>query len=183
LKGHGEVVHAALPIETAEMALLRIVHAASLPDPGDLARRLASGEATVASAPATAPFTPVEPKLPATVAEIVELFEANNRHMLAASVRNRLRPVRLDPPELVVSAATPLPTEFVRDLSNELKAVTGRAWKVTTDTAPGAPTLAETSVATKEAERADVLASPLVAAAFEAFPDAELIGWTNQRSA
>ena len=32
------------------------------------------------------------------------------------------------------------------------------------------------------AEREAVLASPVVAAAIEAFPDAELIGWNNVRS-
>jgi DNA polymerase-3 subunit gamma/tau len=41
LKGHDEVARAALPIEACEMALLRVIHAASLPDPGELARRLA----------------------------------------------------------------------------------------------------------------------------------------------
>ena len=42
LKGHEEVGRAALPIETAEMALLRVIHASTLPDPGELARRIAA---------------------------------------------------------------------------------------------------------------------------------------------
>src|SRR3546814_10833301 len=40
LKGHDEVANAAMPIEACEMALLRVVPAAGLPDPGELARML-----------------------------------------------------------------------------------------------------------------------------------------------
>ena len=58
LKGYAEVQSAPLPLEAAEMALLRMVYAAGLPDPGALMRRLEAGEgaATVAP-PAPAPRT------------------------------------------------------------------------------------------------------------------------------
>lgn len=39
LKGRAEVASAARPLEAAEMALLRLCHAAGLPDPAELARR------------------------------------------------------------------------------------------------------------------------------------------------
>ena len=185
LKGHDEVARAALPIETAEMALLRVVHAGSLPDPADLARRLVSGESVAApSAPAAAPPPAAAPQatLPDSVQAIHDLLDAKGRVRLANDVRNRLRLIRLTPPELVASAATPLPVDFLRDLGEALKDATGRTWKVSADAAPGAPTLAEQAAAAKEADRAAVLASPLVAAALEHFPDAELIGWTNPRS-
>ncbi|WOK36653.1 DNA polymerase III subunit gamma/tau [Sphingomonas sp. C3-2] len=62
LKGHDEVVRASMPIEAAEMAILRVIHASQLPDPGELARKIAGGEpipmpmpAAAASAPAPAP--------------------------------------------------------------------------------------------------------------------------------
>jgi DNA polymerase-3 subunit gamma/tau len=44
LKGLAEVQAAPLPIQAAEMALLRIVHASSLPDPADLVRKLTQTE-------------------------------------------------------------------------------------------------------------------------------------------
>ncbi len=47
LKGHAEVETAPLPQEAAEMALLRMVHAAGLPDPGELVRRLEGAQTTV----------------------------------------------------------------------------------------------------------------------------------------
>ena len=174
LKGHDEVARAALPIETAEMALLRVIHASSLPDPGDLARQIASG--AVPTAPAK-PATPAEAPLPANVSDLAALLEANNRDRLAADVRNRLRPVRFEPPDIVASAATPLPIEFLRELATELRAITGRTWKVTSEAVAGEPTLAEQRLANEDAERTAVLASPIVAAAMEAFPDAVLERW------
>ena len=43
LKGHDEVVRANSPIEAAEMALLRVLHAANMPDPGELLALLQQG--------------------------------------------------------------------------------------------------------------------------------------------
>src|SRR5687768_15069988 len=54
LKGLAEVHAAPMPLEAAEMALLRVIHAADLPDPGQLAEQLANGEAAPAR-PAEAP--------------------------------------------------------------------------------------------------------------------------------
>ena len=45
LKGLSEIETSAMPMEAAEMGLLRVVHASQLPDPGELLRRLQSGEA------------------------------------------------------------------------------------------------------------------------------------------
>src|SRR5690349_3729166 len=44
LKGLGEVHNAPMPLEACEMALLRVIHASELPDPGQLAEKLAGGE-------------------------------------------------------------------------------------------------------------------------------------------
>ena len=48
LKGHDEAVRSAMPLEAAEMALLRIVHAAELPDPAELLKRMGNGKAIAA---------------------------------------------------------------------------------------------------------------------------------------
>lgn len=52
LKGLGEVQAAPQPLAAAEMVLIRLMHAANLPDPADLVRRLAEGGSV--AAPATA---------------------------------------------------------------------------------------------------------------------------------
>ena len=56
LKGLAEVHAAPMPLEAAEMALLRVIHAAELPDPGAVLEKLASGEAVAA------PRAPRRPK-------------------------------------------------------------------------------------------------------------------------
>jgi DNA polymerase-3 subunit gamma/tau len=55
LKGHGEVVSAINPRDACDMALLRVVHAAEMPDPSELARMLAGGAPVINSVPMTAP--------------------------------------------------------------------------------------------------------------------------------
>ena len=54
LKGQEEVARASVPLDAADMALLRVVHAATLPDPGELARMIGEGVFT-APPPASAP--------------------------------------------------------------------------------------------------------------------------------
>jgi DNA polymerase-3 subunit gamma/tau len=181
LKGHDEVARAALPIEACEMALLRVVHASQLPDPGELARQLAAGgpaqiavPAAATAAPTPAPTASIEPALPATIDEIIALIEKSGEFGLAVKLERSASVIRIAPPELVLSAARPLPADMVRDLTVELKNCTGRAWKVTTEAAPGAPTIKERRGEAREGLRADILASPVVKAAFEAFPDAVL---------
>jgi DNA polymerase-3 subunit gamma/tau len=51
LKGLGEVQAAPQPLAAAEMVLIRLMHAAHLPDPADLVRRLSDGNGASAPAP------------------------------------------------------------------------------------------------------------------------------------
>ncbi len=195
LRGHDEVAKAALPIEACEMALLRVIHASQLPDPGELARQIASGAVQVSApaqsaaqssaspsaspAAASAPAASAEPRLPATMAELAEHLEANRRILLAQQVRDYLRPVRFDGPEMEFGAARPLPQEFERELTAALRESTGVNWRIRCVEGATARTLREEQAARDAAERENVLASPIVAAAMQAFPDAELIGWSK----
>ncbi|WP_394652771.1 DNA polymerase III subunit gamma/tau [uncultured Sphingomonas sp.] len=180
LKGHDEVARAALPIETAEMALLRVIHAASLPDPGELARQIASGGVPGPAVGQSAPTAPVAPApaaeavLPASLRDVHTLLDASDRMRLAVDVWHRLRVVSFAFPEIILSNLTPLPADLPKELAAELRALTGKPWKVTLSPTPGDPTLAEQSAAAQDAARAAVLASPMVAAALAAFPGAEL---------
>lgn len=183
LKGHDEVARAALPIETAEMALLRVIHAASLPDPGELARQIAAGGvatpamgqgASPAPAAPAAPTASAEPALPADLRDVHTLLDGANRMRLAVDVWHRLRVVSFAFPDIILSNLNPLPAELPKELATELRTLTGRAWKVTLSPTPGDPTLAEQSAAAEDAARAAVLATPMVAAALAAFPNAEL---------
>ncbi|HEX8469122.1 MAG TPA: DNA polymerase III subunit gamma/tau [Allosphingosinicella sp.] len=179
LKGLAEVHGAPMPLEAAEMALLRVIHASELPDPGALIEKLASGEAGPARA---APAQAAPPAMPATFRDMVEALEAKGRRHLAQQLHDYARPVAYAPPELVLSLKGPIAT---RDLALALKEVTGQAWQVRTEDDGGEPTLQEQEQAAKKAEEQSVLETPLVKAALEAFPGAELARYNldEQRSA
>ena len=182
LKGHDEVVRAALPIEAAEMALLRCIHASTLPDPGELARKLASG-AVAAPSPAPAPPpAPAKEGAPAEFAGLVALLEDKGHHAVAAQLSHSARVVRYAAPELVLSSSRPLSADMVRDVADACKRATGQGWRVTMVDEPGAPTLREAQKAAEDAERQAVWDSPVVQAARAAFPDTELESWTSKRS-
>ena len=185
LKGHDEVAHAALPIEAAEMALLRLIHASQLPDPGDLARRLADGVApatpapmAAAAAPTPAPVAERAPALPTSFADLVALLGDKAHLLLAERLKNCASVVRYEPPSLVLSSARPIPGGMMDELGPALRDATGVKWQVTLENAPGTPTLVEAAKVAETAERDAVLATPLVRAVLEAFPDAVLEGWT-----
>jgi DNA polymerase-3 subunit gamma/tau len=187
LKGLGEVQSAAMPIEAAEMALLRVIHASELPDPAALMERLANGETVAARTPSTAPAEAQGAlmKAPADYHGLIALLEQGGKRQLAQQLHDFAGLVRYEPPELVVRPTKPLPGDFPRDVAAALKALTGTAWKVEVSDAPAQPTMLEAEKAAAEDLRQSVLDSPLVKAAFEAFPDAELTGYTidEQRSA
>ncbi|NML04594.1 DNA polymerase III subunit gamma/tau [Sphingomonas sp. G-3-2-10] len=182
LRGHDEVARAVLPIEAAEMALLRVIHASQLPDPGELAKQIASGAITVGAAASPAAAASAEPAMPRDMAELAQHLETNNRYSLAEQVRHLLRPIRFDGTEVEFASTRPLPIDFVRELSAAMRETTGKNWKLLTGSDTSGKTLREIEAENAAAERNAVLSSPLVAAALEAFPDAELIGWTKTGS-
>lgn len=188
LKGHDEVAKAALPIEAAEMALLRAIHASTLPDPGELARQIASGRIAAAPSAVAAPAPPAAPVAaerqgpPADFAGLVELLEDNGHHAVAAQLSNGARVVRYAAPELILSGSRPMSADTLRDVADALKKTTGHVWKIALEDAPGAPTLREQAKADEEATRQAILDTPLVKAAFAAFPEAELEAWPGKRS-
>jgi DNA polymerase-3 subunit gamma/tau len=192
LKGLQEVHQAPMPLEAAEMALLRVIHAAEVPDPGALLEKLANGEAVSvpggAGAPAAAPAAAVQaaaPQAPADFPALVERLESGGKHALAQQLHDYCGLVRYEPPELVVRPAKPLSGDFTRDLAAALKGMTGSAWQVRASDEPARPTLLEQEKTAKDALRQSVLDAPLVRAALEAFPGAELAGYSidEQRSA
>ncbi|MGA1797516.1 DNA polymerase III subunit gamma/tau [Sphingomonas sp. 4RDLI-65] len=204
LKGHDEVAKAALPIEAAEMALLRAIYASTLPDPGELARQIASGAAP-AAAPTSPPPPPARPSgeappwnagsaakapepvatgpiLPPTFEALVDLLDESGGLAIAARLRHGARVVSYAPPEFALSGSRPVSADTLAELNTLLKTVTRTAWKVSIVDAPGAPTLREAQDAADAAVRQAILESPIMKAAVAAFPDAQLESWPGQRS-
>ena len=194
LKGLTEVNSAPSPLEAAEMAMLRTIHASELPDPGSLIEKLQGGEGvsapsasrgSAASAPGPVSQTSAVSRAPDTFAALVDFLSANGKPHIAQQLHDYAGVVRYAPPELVIKPAKPLAGDFVRDLAAALKSVTGDLWQVSASDGPAEPTLLDQEKAQAEELRQSVLASPVVKAAFDAFPDAELTHFdlNDQRSA
>ncbi|MET0249402.1 MAG: DNA polymerase III subunit gamma/tau [Sphingobium sp.] len=187
LKGHDEVAAASLPLEACEMALLRVLHAASMPDPGEIARMLREGVPALTaaseisgggdnSAPAAA--------LPSRIEDIIALVE-EKKASLAGHLHDCCALVSLAPPDIEVRLTNPWPYgDFRRDLEQVLNAATGARWTVRLAESGGAPTLLEQQRQRLGEERAAVLETPVVKAALAAFPEADfdrIEQWSAER--
>ena len=181
LKGLSDVQAAPDPQEAATMALLRLIHAADLPDPATVLARL-SGEAGTApprpktSAPDSAPH------LPADYKALVKMLEENGKHQLAQQLHDQVGLVRFAPPELALKPMRPLGPNWPRDLAGELKSITGASWQVALSDETGEPSLLDQDKMADEQVRAEVLSEPNVRAVMEAFPEASLESFAHGES-
>ncbi|WP_336964234.1 DNA polymerase III subunit gamma/tau [Sphingobium aquiterrae] len=200
LKGHDEVASAAMPIEACEMALLRVVHAATLPDPGELARLLREGgglpqeqasqaappepdmfapQAVAAPQAATpqdmAPPEPSGPTPPADFPALIEKLWEVGKGQMAQNLHDCVGLVRYAPPELHIRPVQPLSADFNRELTQALRELTGTGWQVGAGDGPAAPTLLEQERDREAQARDAILQTPIVRAALGAFPGAELL--------
>ena len=175
LKGLQDVEIAPDPREAAEMALLRLIHAADMPDPAALVARLTGEGATAVSSLASSgrPSAPTA-RLPADFAGLVKAVEQSGKHILAQQLHDQVGLVRYAPPELVLKPMRPLGPDWPRDLAMTLKAATGASWQVSLSDESGEPSLLDQEKIAEERVRADVLADPNVRAVMDAFPDSEL---------
>lgn len=179
LKGYDEVKAAPDPLVSAQMALLRALHAADLPDPGTLARKIEEA-ARAAPGPAQPDGFAASPAAPTAaapdLAKIADLAEEKGHALAASIMRLQVRVVDMSDGHLVFTRAR----HFTDDISPELReaflAATGKRWQV--EERPGVdapPSLQEQVEAEQRAAQDEMKAHPLVKAAFATFPDAELI--------
>ncbi len=204
LKGHDEIESAPVPREACEMALLRALYAATMPDPGTLARRLADAPAAPAPAsaeaasepqPAPPPVSEESPPWdsaptapgnampdaasrgsPRTITGLVEMLDNANKWLIAAQVKSDMRLIELGEDRLIYQSATGR-DDYVPLLREALADITGRRWQVERGEGDALPTLAEEERRAEAAMRDEILNHPLVKATQAAFPDAE-IDWT-----
>jgi DNA polymerase-3 subunit gamma/tau len=184
LKGHGEILSAVNPRDACDMALLRVVHAAGMPDPSDLARLLGQGGVPAAApAPMQPPAPPEEPGLPGLSAPalpqdfpaLISRLEDAGQHRLALELIDCVGLVGYTPSEIELRPLGPL--EFGNaQIEKILRDMTGSPWRVTFSQGPAQPSLREQEQAREKAAQDAILAAPAVRAVFEAFPDAELVG-------
>ncbi|MEO6360387.1 MAG: DNA polymerase III subunit gamma/tau [Sphingomicrobium sp.] len=176
LKGLTDVQIAPDPQEAATMALLRLVHAAELPDPASLLSRLGDASSVTASPKLSAPSPDPahSASLPRDFHTLVKMIREGGKNLLAQQLHDQVGVVRFAPPELVLKPTRPLGQDWPRELAATLKAATGANWQVSLSDAASEPSLLDQEKMVEERAKADVLADPNVRAVLDAFPDATL---------
>ena len=180
LKGYDEVRKAPDPLVAAQMALLRVLHAADMPDPGTLMKKLEEMAANgIAAAPASSrndgAAAPSD-QMPAMDWErLVERVDQSGALRVAQTMRDWVRVIELAPGKLTYSLAPGLADDPGPELRDALLRATGERWQVTRGEGESQPTMREIAEAGKAAEDARIRSAPLVEAVFAAFPAAELV--------
>ncbi len=182
LKGHDEVRTAPDPLVSLQMALLRILHAAQMPDPGKLAKRIEELAAVGFAAPATKPSADsADPAAqlaaapaPEWAALVRQVDSAGMLHV-AEMMRSRVRVIELTPERLVFEQADNFPDDPAPEIREALFKITGLRWQVERGSGSPQPSLREAAEAEARVAEQRVRADPLVKAALDSFPDAELL--------
>lgn len=188
LKALEEVAAAPNAMMAAEMALIRLTHAADLPPPDDLIRRL-QGAAPVAPAPRPAPpeggnggarlavGAGAVPALAAypDFASVVALIRERRDAVLLAEVEDDLRLVRYAPGWIEFQPADTAAPDLAARLAQRLQLWTGQRWVISVAQGGGGATISQLRAAAEESREARALALPAVQAVLAAFPGAKVV--------
>ncbi len=178
LKGFEEVRMAPDPLVAAQMALLRVMHAADMPDPGSLVKKLE--ELASRPAPAGGPAN----ESPAAAAKdhgappweaLVQSVENSGQLRVGQIMRDWVRVVSLASEELLYTLAPGYPGDPSPDLRDALLKATGARWRAERVEGEGAPSLRELAEVAAQSQADALRRDPLVEAAFAAFPEAQFV--------
>jgi DNA polymerase-3 subunit gamma/tau len=194
LKGVQEVAQDGVDRRAAaEMVLIRLAHAAELPTPGDLVRRLAEAGATAPApaapsggggglravagggAVASAAPAPAAPSQPASWREVVALA-SGRQPLLHAHLVHSVHPVHVAPGRIELRPRPEAPRDLAQQLVALLQQETGARWTISLVNAGGEPTLAEQGRAAEQDRLSLARSHPLVQAVLAAFPGAVIEG-------
>jgi DNA polymerase III subunit gamma/tau len=184
-KGLGEVQNSPSAIEAAEMVILRLIYAADLPDPADLLKKLANGEAVAvgARAPAASATVHAHPTaqkiktaqpLPASYEALIALLEHNQQGLLGMHLRDSCVPQNFAPPQLDLGILPHAPRTLAADLKQALYLITGESWTIAVQSAPTGETLRAKEDRARAALHERIKRDPLVVAALHLFPGASI---------
>jgi DNA polymerase-3 subunit gamma/tau len=159
------------------MALLRLMHAAEMPDPAALMAQLGDGTAVVVAprgaAPAPAQAAPTaSASAPLDFKGFIRAIEGKGKTLLALQLHDNVGLVSFADGDIVLRPLKPLGADFARDLAAVAKAATGMPWQVRLTEDGGAPSLQQQEAMAEERVRAEVMGEPAVRALLDAFPDA-----------
>jgi DNA polymerase-3 subunit gamma/tau len=197
LKAHEEALRAPDPKAAAEMALIRLAYASSLPGPEEALKALRAGDssggapgggasggsggggrgsgsaARMMAAPAAVASASAVPNLQ-SFEDVVTLITAMRDIGLKLDVERYMRPIAFRQGAITFEPAPGAPNSLAQRLSQRLKEWTGQPWLVAAEGAGGAESLLEREKREDVDLRRAVQADPFVQAVMTAFPGAEI---------
>ena len=183
LKGLNEVQYAPSPIGAAEMVLIRLCFTADMPPPEELIKQLkvsGTGGPPPASKSSAARKTVAPPAAPSSGApssfrELVDLFAERRELRLRNELYHHVHPVRFEPGVVEIRLTADAPRDLARTVRARLSAWLGADWQVIASEQAGEPTLVEQDHQAVQSRTDAASAHPVVRAALETFPGAEIV--------
>ena len=190
LKGHEEVRLAPDPLVSARMALLRVMHAHELPDPGKLAKtikemasRPAPATPKVGDASSSANAAPAAAGVSQSAWEsLVERVENSGNHLAGSIMRLQIRPLSIGEGKLRYTRSARYQDDIEAHMKDALNTATGERWQLEAiaenaivGPEKAAMSLAEIEQAARDAAEAAMREHPMVKAALSVFPEAEIL--------
>ena len=179
LKGLGEVRIAPMPLQAAEMVLVRLAYTADLPTPAEAVRAAAAQTAPASSQASVAPAAPpaqAENRKPdpASFADVMALADDKREAILCADLHNNVHLVDFAPGRIEFQPGERAPSDLAHRLSQFLNDNTARRWVVTVARQAGQPTVQQQADGDVADAKAEVASHPLVKAVMETFPGATI---------
>ncbi len=176
------------PLVAAQMALLRVMHAAEMPDPGGLIRKLEElssrpvvlAPSTGESGQAVEPAAYAEPVATVDWEALVHQVE-HVSPLVGSTMRLTVRVIDLKPGHLRYQLAPGVPGDPGTDIRRALNHVTGENWIVELGEGDARLSLEEAKAAVALAQAEAMKQNPLVKAALEAFPGAVIVDEESSR--
>ncbi|WP_421792834.1 DNA polymerase III subunit gamma/tau [Hyphobacterium sp.] len=200
LVGLEDVQRSPDPLTAAEMTLLRLGSAASLPSPEDAAKLMRGEQEAAPSAPKPEPISapaagpaptaraePVEAELapasapvtgdaPTSLDEVHDMMRDRADAKLRSDLIRYVRPVSFKPGKIVFEPAEHSPPDLAQRLAKWLQDRTGETWAVLpTHDSRGGETIRERQKREEREYVERIARDPVVARALELFPGAEII--------
>jgi len=202
LKGITEVTEAPKPVTAAEMVLVRLAYAADLPTPdealkmltqesysgsstpssgpsgGGGARMTANGGLTVAARSEAAPMRSPEAAPTMRIErfeDLVALATEKRDIGLKTALERDVRLVRFEDGRFEFAPSSDASPQLAADIGKKLQEWTGRRWIVAVSSEQGQETLRDVAEKAKATKLDDIKSNPLVKAAFEHFPGAQIV--------
>ncbi|MBT07031.1 MAG: DNA polymerase III subunit gamma/tau [Rhodospirillaceae bacterium] len=196
LKGHGEVQYSSAPLEATEMVLVRLAHAADLPNPAELVTRIEGAGDTHGGQKLRATVDPAEGDMadtdrrvltetvtsesgvvkqcPDSFDGVVKLFSDRGEMRLYACLQDRVRLVSFSVGHIVIQVGEDALPKLAMLVGRHLREWTGRKWVVELADIGGGKTLMEQKLDKEERDKREATKDPRVQALLDNFPESEV---------